>query len=163
MTVGEIFDQLNGTYGKPGMMMLLTNNTHFWSPFNPVGAPESLFYRIEQCQEIQILAQDPYTDTQIINNAIRLLMQSSIFPLKEFYNWEAITPKMYPTLKMFITAVYTCQMLAMQLQNMAGQMGYTPQNQNIYNIFSNDDDTTATKTNTTNIAALTTGSTITGG
>jgi len=30
-------------------MMLLTNDMHFRSPFNPVDAPESLFYRIEQC------------------------------------------------------------------------------------------------------------------
>jgi hypothetical protein len=52
-------------------MMLLTNNVHFQSPFNPVDAPASLFYRIEQCQEIQVLAQDTYTDTQTINNAIR--------------------------------------------------------------------------------------------
>jgi hypothetical protein len=56
-------------------------------------------------------------------------MQSSIFPLKEFDDWEAITPKMYPALKTFIMAAYTCQMLAMQLHNTAGQMGYTPQNQ----------------------------------
>jgi hypothetical protein len=54
-------------------------------------------------------------------------------------------------------------MLAMQLRNMAGQIGYTPQNQNMYNIFGDDDDTIATVTNTTNIAALTTSSTITGG
>ncbi len=87
---------------------------HFQNPFNPADAPESLFYRIEQCQEIQVLAQDPFTDTQIINNAIRLLMQSSIFPLKEVDDWEAITPKTYPALKTFIEAAYTCCMLAMQ-------------------------------------------------
>jgi hypothetical protein len=89
-------------------------------------------------------------------------MQSSIFLLKEFNNWEAITPKMYPALKTFITAAYIRCMLAMQLCNMAGKMGYTPQNQNMYNIFGDDNDTTATETKTTNIAALTTGSTITG-
>ncbi len=93
MTIQEILDQLNGTYGKHDTMTLLTNDTHFWSPFNPADAPESLFYRIEQYQEIKVLAQDPYTDTQIINNAIRLLMQSSIFSLKEFNDWEAITQK----------------------------------------------------------------------
>ena len=66
-----------------------------------------LFYRIEQCQEIQILAQDPYTPTQIINNAVRLLQQSGIFPLKEFDTWDAITPKSYPALKTFIHEAYT--------------------------------------------------------
>jgi hypothetical protein len=37
-------------------------------------------------------------------------------------------------------------MLAMQLRNTVGQMGYAPQNQNMYNIFGDNDDTTATKT-----------------
>ncbi len=119
-------------------------------------APESL----EQCQEIQVLAQDLYTNTQIINNAIKLLMQSSIFSLKEFDDWEAITPKTYPALKTFIGAAYTCRMLAMQLPNMAGQMGYTPQNQNMYNIFGNNNNTMATNNEPTK---LTTGSSITRG
>jgi hypothetical protein len=87
-------------------------------------------------------------------------MQSSIFPLKEFDDWEAITPKMYPALKTFIGAAYTCHMLAMQLCNMAGQMGYTPQNQNMYNIFGNNNDTTAVNNKPTKLA---TGSSITGG
>ena len=42
-------------------------------------------------------------------------------------------------------------------------MGYAPQSQNMYNIFGDDDDTTATKTKLTNIAVVTTSSTITGG
>jgi hypothetical protein len=87
-------------------------------------------------------------------------MQSSIIQLKEINDWEAITPKTYPALKMFVRAAYTCRMLAMQLCNMAGQMGYTPQNQNMYNIFSNDNDITATDNKPTK---LTTGSSITGG
>jgi hypothetical protein len=29
MIIREILDQLNGTYRKPDMMMLLTNDTHF--------------------------------------------------------------------------------------------------------------------------------------
>ncbi len=55
------------------------------------------------------------------------------------------------------------RILAQQLHNMAGQMGYTTMNQNIYTILgnNNDDDTTATDTMIMNLAALTTGSTIT--
>jgi hypothetical protein len=96
MSIFDILDQLDGTYGKPDTMTLLQNNTHFRSAFNPTDAPESLFYRIEQCQEIQVLARDPCMDTQIINNAVGLLMQANIFPLKEFDDWEAITPKNVP-------------------------------------------------------------------
>jgi hypothetical protein len=84
MSIIDILDQLDGTYGKPDTMTLLQNDTLFRSACNPTDAPKSLFYRTKQCQEIQVLAQDPYSDTQIINNAVRLLMQASIFPLKEF-------------------------------------------------------------------------------
>ena len=122
---------MDGTYGKPDTMTLLQNDTHFRSAFNPTDAPDSLFYIIKQCQEIQVLARDPYSDTQIINKAVRLLMQSSIFPLKEFENWEAISPKTYPDLKTFIGRAYAHRILAMQLRNIAGQMGYTTQNQSI--------------------------------
>jgi hypothetical protein len=96
MTILVILKQLKTSYGKPDTMTLFENNTLFQSPFPANEAPEMLFYRIKQCQEIQILAQDPYTPTQIINNAVHLLQQSRIFPLKEFDTWDAITPKTYP-------------------------------------------------------------------
>ena len=96
-------------------MTLLQNDTHFRRVFNPTDAPEPLFYRIEQCQEIQVLARDPYSDTQIINNAVRLLMQANIFPLKELDDREAITPKLYPALKPFMGRAYTRCILAQQL------------------------------------------------
>ncbi len=99
MTIRVILEQLEASYGKPDTMMLFWNNNLFRSSFAATEAPEMLFYRIEQCQEIQTLAQDPYSNTQIINNAVRLLMQSNILPLKEFDTWKTITPKMYPALK----------------------------------------------------------------
>ena len=107
MSIIDILDQLDGTYGKPDMITLLNNNTLLRSAFNPTDAPELLFYRIEQCQEVQVLAQDSYSDTQVINNAVRSLMQANIFPLKEFEDWEAITSKTYPALKTFIGGAYT--------------------------------------------------------
>jgi hypothetical protein len=90
---------------------------------------------MEQCQEIQILAQDQYTPTQIINNAVRLLQQSGIFPLKEFDTWDATTIKTYPALKTFIHEAYTRRLTALQLRNTTGTQGYAPNNnQNMYNI-----------------------------
>ena len=74
MSIINILLQLDGTYGKPDTMTLLQNDTHFRSLINQTEAPESLFYRIKQCQEIQVLARDPYSDMQIINNAGCLLM-----------------------------------------------------------------------------------------
>jgi hypothetical protein len=126
MTILEILEQLETSYGKPNMMTLFTNNTLLQSPFPANEAPEMLFYRIEQCQEIQILAQDPYSPTKIINNAVRLLQQSGIFPLKEFDTWDTIIPKSYPALKMFIHEAYTRHLTALQLRNTTGTQGYSP-------------------------------------
>jgi hypothetical protein len=50
----------------------------------PTDSPEMLFYRIEQCQEIQRIGKLSYSGEQIIANAVRILIQSNIFPLKEF-------------------------------------------------------------------------------
>jgi hypothetical protein len=107
-----MLDQLETTYGKPNAMTLFANNTLFRSAFSPNDAPEALFHHIEQCQEIAVLARDLYSDVQVINNAVHLLMQASIFPMKEFDDWEAVTPKTYPTLKTFIVVVYTCRILS---------------------------------------------------
>jgi hypothetical protein len=52
-----------------------------------------LLYRIEQCQEIQCIGKLPYSDEQIIANAVQILIQANIFPLKEFDTWESKTPK----------------------------------------------------------------------
>ena len=94
-------------------MTLYANDTLFQSAFPPTDSPEMLFYRIEQCQEIQTLAQDPYLATQIINNAVKLLMQLNIFPIKEFNTWDAINPTTYPALNIFIHKAYTRRLTAM--------------------------------------------------
>jgi hypothetical protein len=52
MSIINILNQLQNSYGKPNMMALFTNNTLFRSPMTPGGSPEMLFYRIEQCQEV---------------------------------------------------------------------------------------------------------------
>ncbi len=165
MSIMDMLDQLKTTYGKPNVMTLFANDTLFRSAFNPNDALDALFHRIEQCQEIAVLAQDPYSNVQVINNAVQLLMQASIFPMKEFDDWEAVTPKTYPTLKTFIAAAYTRCILLQQLRNTAGQMGYAPQTHNMYAALDdNNDATTATggTTTTLNAAAMTTESTLTG-
>ena len=83
------------------MMTLFNNDNLFRSPMNPGNSPEMLFYRLEQCKEVQIIGQVPYTAEQIIANAIRVLATSNVFPLKEFDTWEATATKTYPALKTF--------------------------------------------------------------
>jgi hypothetical protein len=67
MLIIDILDQLESTYGKPDTITLLHNDTLFRSAFNPTDAPELMFYRIELCQEIQVLAQDLSHDTFLEN------------------------------------------------------------------------------------------------
>ena len=56
MTIREMLEQLEGTYGRPNTMTMFANNTLFGSVFSPNNAAESPFYRmVEQCQEIQVL------------------------------------------------------------------------------------------------------------
>ena len=74
--------------------------------------------------------------------------------MKEFNDWEAVTPKTYPALKTFIAAAYTPRILSQQLRNTAGQMGYAPQTHNMYAALDDDDDaTTATGGTTTTLNA----------
>ncbi len=58
-----------------------------------------LFYKIEQCQEIQTIGQQaPPLTTHIINIFCHILMQSRIFPIKECETWAVMPNKMYPLL-----------------------------------------------------------------
>jgi hypothetical protein len=136
MTVCLILKQLENSYGKPDSMSLFHKDTLFRSSFPATKASEMLFYQIEQCQEIQMIAQDPYMPKQIIGNAICLLMQSGIFPLKEFDTWEAMPIKSYRILKTLIHEAYSRRLTAKQLRNTSGQQGYVQQN--LYNILDVD-------------------------
>jgi len=61
MEVQEIFDQITSTYGWPTPASLLQSDTLFRSVYSPQDAPKMLFRRIEDCQEVQILGEDPYS------------------------------------------------------------------------------------------------------
>ncbi len=157
MSIIDILDQLQVLYGKPNMMALYTNDTLFCSPLTAGDLPEMLFYRIEQCQEIHRIGNLPYSEEQIIANAVRILLQANIFPLKEFNAWEAVTLKTYPALKTFIHAAYGHCLTALALCSTSGQNRYA--NHTIYNVLEegNDEDTNDdTVTTIAQMAALTT-------
>jgi hypothetical protein len=157
MSIINILNQLQVSYGKPNIMTLYTNDTLFRSPMTAGNSPEMLFYRIEQCQEIQRIGNLPYSEEQIIANAVCILLQANIFPLKEFDAWEAVTPKTYPALKTFIHAAYGRRLTALALCSTSGQNGYA--NQKTYNVLEegNGEDTNDdTVTTIMQTAALTT-------
>jgi hypothetical protein len=149
---------MEDAYGKTLAAVLFFNDTLFKSPFTATEAPESLFYRMEQCQEIMTLGNLPYTPAQVIANALRLLMASTIFPNQEIETWDAMMVKMYPALKMFIHKAYTCRLNAMELRNTTSTTGYAPA-QNMYHVLDlgDDNDSATDITVATQVEAAATG------
>jgi hypothetical protein len=164
MLIHEILTQLEDGYGKPSSGALFATDNCFKSTYGANKAPELLFYRMEQCQDMT-LGKMPYMPEQIINNALCLLMASNIFPMNEFDKWEIQTIKTYPALKTFTHKAYTRRLNAMELRNTSGQMGYVaqPAKQNMYNMLDNNDatkDRAGAITVATIAAAATMGSTL---
>jgi len=148
------------------MTTIFNNETLYRSPMAPSDSPEVLFYRIEQCQEVQIIGKVPFTTEQIIANAVRILIGSNLLPNKEFDAWEALPIKTWATLKTFFQAAYGCRLTSLALRSTSGQHGYA--NQTMYNVFEGvdedtDDDTVTTITPITTVAAAATATTGTPG
>jgi hypothetical protein len=74
MAIELILTQIESSYGKPSAAMLFANDTLFKSPLAANNSPESLFYRMEQCQEIMTLGNLAYTHEQVIANAVWIFM-----------------------------------------------------------------------------------------
>ena len=74
-----MFDQITATYRRPTPAALLQNDMLFRSVYSPQDALEVLFRRNEDCQEVQILREDPYTAQQFLNNAVCLLLQTGLY------------------------------------------------------------------------------------
>jgi hypothetical protein len=155
MSIQEILTQLEMAYGKPTPMALHNNDLLFRSLIATNDAPELLFYRIEQCQEIATLAGDPYTQMQIINTVVRILMQAQVLPLKEFDTWEQTPNRTYPGLKTFIHEAYTRRLQSLALRMTTGQLGYAPGGgTNMFNVLGSKDEDTDTADDATTTTAM---------
>jgi hypothetical protein len=148
MEIMDIFDQLANTYGRPTPAALLNNDHLYCSVYSPTDAPEVLFRRIEDCQEVQILGNDPYTPQQLINNAIRLLLATGLYTRDFDDEWDRQeeVDKTWPNLKMFIQAAYTRRLNATAATS--GGQGYA--HQNAFNALAStsDDESVDTAANT---------------
>jgi hypothetical protein len=78
MVTRKFFDQLSQIYGQPTLAALELNDVVFCSQYSAADAPEVLFCCIKNCAEIANLGNNPYTDRQLINNAIRLLLTTGL-------------------------------------------------------------------------------------
>jgi hypothetical protein len=94
MSIQIILTQLENTFGQPGGSLMWNKDKIFHGEFLPNNSPESLFLCIEQCQEVVIIAHNPYSEKQLIANTIHLLLQSGIYSMKEFEDWEVTNNKM---------------------------------------------------------------------
>ena len=155
----EMFDQITTTYGRPTPAALLHNDTLFRSVYSPNDAPEVLFRRIEDCQEVQILGEDPYTPQQLLNNAIRLLLQCGLYT-RDFEDWDRkpSADRIWINLKTFVQECYTRRLNASNITS--GAQGYV---QNAFAALQeeSEDDDDDVQTVITQMAALTTQSQLT--
>jgi hypothetical protein len=83
----SILNQLSSNYGKPTSAALEVNENTFRCPYSVANPPELLFPWIEECAEIALLGCNPYTDCQVINNAICLFLTTGLY-LRPFKEWD---------------------------------------------------------------------------
>ena len=90
-----------------------------------------------------------------------LLLQSGIFPTREFESWDAVVGKTWPILKTFVQQAYQRRLLAVGLRNTSGGQGYTA-NHNAFRAFEGNDESSVESVGTTVPPATTatTGSTL---
>ena len=93
------------------------------SVYSPQDAPEVLFRCIEDCQEVQILGEDPYTAQQLLNNTVRLLLQTGLYT-RDFKDWDRkiAADKIWTTLKTCVQEFYTHRLNATSITT--GTQGY---------------------------------------
>jgi hypothetical protein len=90
MTMRVILDQLSTSYGQPIPAVMERNNATFHGQCSTANAPEVLFRCIENCAEIAIMGNNPYTDCQLIDNAVHLLLMTGLYQ-REFEEWDHLT------------------------------------------------------------------------
>jgi hypothetical protein len=107
MFANDIFNQLQGTYGKPTPDAMRQNILTFLAPYNPQEPPELLFERCSDCQEIAIMAKVPYTCEQMMMNVINLLTHSGMF-VRDLKDWDCklSMDQMWINLRPFIQELY---------------------------------------------------------
>ncbi len=91
---------------------------------------------------------------------MHLLLQSGIFPMKEFKDWEITTNKSWTSLKLFIHGVYQHRLMTVGLQNTLAQQGYSPTHGMYATLADGSDSDDGTTTGMQTTTLVTTGSTL---
>jgi len=141
MSVQEILNQLSAIYGQPTPAAMEINDTAFRGVYSAADAPEVLSRRIKDCAEIAILGRNPYTDRQLLQNVIRLLLTTGLY-VRTFEEWDILKPsaQTWVTLRTMIQEAFQCRLNA--TAPTAGHHGYAPAlpYQNAFGALADDDD-----------------------
>jgi hypothetical protein len=129
----------------------------FHSQYSAANAPKVVFRCIENCAKIAILGQNPYTDHQLINNAIHLLLTTGLYQ-RPFEEWDRLllATQTWVALQALIQEAFSWH-LNMTAPT-AGHHGYAPTHpyqQNAFGILGKDDDDDKVNAVATQVAALT--------
>ncbi len=115
------------------------NNVTFCGPYSATNAPEVLFRRIKNCAEIAILGNNPYTDWQLINNAIRLLLTTGLY-IRAFEEWDRLLSGAQTWIKLPRLIQEAFQRCLNATVPTAGGHGYAPAyHQNAFGILGTND------------------------
>jgi hypothetical protein len=134
MSTWEILDQLSVIYGLLTSAVMELNNATFRGQYSATNAPEVLFQHIKNRAKIAIMGNNPYTNCQLINNAIRLLLATG-FDERPFKEWDHLTDvqQMWIALRALIQEAF--QRCLNATAPMAGHHGYAPAQQFQQNAF----------------------------
>ena len=112
MSVWDILDQLSSIYGQPTPAAMEINNTAFRGVYS-------------DCVEIAILGCNPYTDHQLLQNAICLLLTTGLY-VRAFEEWDRLQPaaQMWVALRTMIQEAFQPRLNT--TAPTAGHHGYAP-------------------------------------
>jgi hypothetical protein len=128
----------------------------FCSQYSAADAPEVLVHHIENCAKIAILGQNPYTDCQLINNAIHLLLATGLYQ-QPFEEWDRLLPASQTGIVLQVLIQEALQHRLNATAPIAGYHGYAPAHpyqQNAFGILGKDNDDNEAKTVATQWVAL---------
>ncbi len=158
MTAQEILDQLSTIYGQATPAAIELNDVTFCGQYSAANAPKVLFWCIKNCTKIAIMGNNPYTNCQLTNNAICLLLTTGLYQ-RPFEEWDHLTnvQQMWIVLKTLIQEAFQRHLNA--TAPMAGHHRYAPAQsfqQNAFGALANkkDDDESIAITVVTQVSAL---------
>jgi hypothetical protein len=141
MSVHKILNQLSSIYGQPTLAAMELNNSAFRGVYSAADAPEILFCCIEDCAEIAILGRNPYTNRQLLQNAICFLLTTGLY-VRTFEEWDRLQPmaQTWVALRTMIQEAFQRRLNA--TAPTAGHHGYAPAlpYQNAFGALMDDDD-----------------------